>query len=59
VLSSFDERKAQVIELCSFGGLTVAETAEALDVSKETVLRDWKLARAFLFGRFKVPRDAT
>ena len=38
----------QVIELRYFGGLTVEETAEALGVSAQTVLRDWKLARAWL-----------
>ena len=47
-LSAVDERKGQVVELRFFGGLTVEETAAALDVSVETVMRDWKLAKAWL-----------
>ena len=43
-----DERKARVVELRFFGGLSVEETAEVLKVSPETVLRDWRLARAWL-----------
>jgi len=45
-LAAVDHRKAQVVELRFFGGLNVAETAEVLKVSDETVHRDWKLARA-------------
>ena len=47
-LSAVDERKARVIEMRFFGGLTVEETADVLHVSRETVLRDWRLARAWL-----------
>lgn len=47
-LSNVDERKAQVVELRFFGGLTVDETAEVLTVSPETVMRDWRLAKAWL-----------
>jgi RNA polymerase sigma-70 factor, ECF subfamily len=47
-LAEIDSRKARVIELRFFGGLTVEETAEVLGVSPETVLRDWRLARAWL-----------
>jgi RNA polymerase sigma factor (TIGR02999 family) len=47
-LAQMDPRRAQVIELRFFGGLSVEETAEALDVSPQTVMRDWKLARAWL-----------
>jgi len=47
-LARFDLRKAQVIELRFFGGLSVEETAEALGVSPQTVMRDWKLARVWL-----------
>lgn len=43
-----EPRRAQVVELRYFGGLSVEETAEALGVSVQTVLRDWKLARAWL-----------
>ena len=47
-LAKREPRRAQVIELRYFGGLSVEETAEALNVSPQTVLRDWKLARAWL-----------
>ena len=47
-LASVDVRKSAVVELRFFGGLTVEETAAALDVSVETVMRDWKLAKAWL-----------
>jgi RNA polymerase sigma factor (TIGR02999 family) len=47
-LSAIDPRKGQVVELRFFGGLTAAETAEVLKVSPDTVLRDWKLAKAWL-----------
>ena len=43
-----EPRRAQVVELRFFGGLSVEETAEALQVSPQTVMRDWKLARAWL-----------
>src|SRR4051812_42459167 len=44
-LESHDPRKSQVIEMRFFGGLSVEETAEALQVSPETVKRDWRLAK--------------
>ncbi len=47
-LAKFDERKARVIELRFFGGLSVEETAEVLKVSPQTVMRDWRLARSWL-----------
>ena len=47
-LAAMDARKGQVVELRFFGGLTAEETAEVLNVSAETVLRDWKLAKAWL-----------
>src|SRR4030095_670254 len=47
-LSSVDQRKSRVVELRFFGGLSVEETAEVLEVSPQTVMRDWKLARAWL-----------
>jgi RNA polymerase sigma-70 factor (ECF subfamily) len=47
-LARVDARKSQVVELRFFGGLTVEETAEALKVSPETVLRDWRLAKVWL-----------
>jgi RNA polymerase sigma factor (TIGR02999 family) len=47
-LSAVDARKSQVVELRFFGGLTVEETAITLKVSPETVMRDWRLAKAWL-----------
>jgi DNA-directed RNA polymerase specialized sigma subunit len=47
-LAKFDERKSKVIELRFFGGLSVEETASVLNVSVDTVMRDWKLAKAWL-----------
>jgi RNA polymerase sigma-70 factor, ECF subfamily len=47
-LAKIDPRKARVIELRFFVGLTVEETAEVLKVSADTVMRDWRLARAWL-----------
>lgn len=47
-LARQDSRRAQVIELRFFAGLSVEETAEVLRVSPQTVMRDWKLARAWL-----------
>ena len=47
-LSRLDRRRAQVIELRFFGGLSVDETAEVMKVSPQTVMRDWRLARAWL-----------
>ena len=47
-LAQKDPRRVQVIELRFFGGLSVEETAEAHRVSGQTVVRDWKLARARL-----------
>ena len=47
-LAAFDERKGRVIELRFFGGLSVEETAAVLDVSPDTVMRDWRLAKAWL-----------
>jgi RNA polymerase sigma factor (TIGR02999 family) len=54
-LSAFDGRKAQVVEMRFFGGLSVEETAEALNVSVDTVMRDWKLAKAWLLRELKQP----
>ena len=47
-LAKLDPRKAEVVELRFFGGLTVEETAAVLKVSSETVMRDWKMAKAWL-----------
>jgi len=50
-LAQFDARKAQVVEMRFFGGLTEDEIGAALDVSTETVRRDWRLARSWLRRR--------
>jgi RNA polymerase sigma factor (TIGR02999 family) len=47
-LTRIDPRRAQVVELRFFGGLTVEETAEVLNISPQSVMRDWRLARAWL-----------
>ena len=47
-LAAFDERKSRVIELRFFGGLSVEEAASVLKVSPDTVMRDWRLAKAWL-----------
>jgi RNA polymerase sigma factor (TIGR02999 family) len=52
-LAKLDPRKSQVVEMRFFGGLSATETAEVLKVSEDTVLRDWKLARTWLFRELK------
>ena len=52
-LAAVDSRKAQVVEMRFFGGLSVEESAEALHVSVDTVMRDWKLAKAWLLRELK------
>jgi RNA polymerase sigma-70 factor (ECF subfamily) len=47
-LARLDARKVQVVELRFFAGLTVEETAEALDVAPDTVARDWRMSRTWL-----------
>jgi RNA polymerase sigma-70 factor (ECF subfamily) len=47
-LALVDQRKSRVVELRFFGGLSIEETAEVLKVSNETVMRDWRLAKAWL-----------
>jgi RNA polymerase sigma factor (TIGR02999 family) len=59
-LAQFDPRKVQVVELRFFGGLSVEETAEVLSVSPDTVMRDWKLAKAWLLRELRAEtRDET
>ena len=52
-LATFDARMSQVVELRFFGGLTVEETADVLNVSPETVMRDWKTAKAWLLRELR------
>jgi RNA polymerase sigma factor (TIGR02999 family) len=55
-LARLDERKSLVVELRFFGGLSVEETAAVIGVSEETVMRDWKAARAWLTREMKSAR---
>ncbi|MCG8463122.1 MAG: ECF-type sigma factor, partial [Holophagales bacterium] len=48
-LARRDERLCRLVELRFFAGLTVTETAEAMELSERTVKRDWRKARAFLY----------
>jgi RNA polymerase sigma factor (TIGR02999 family) len=48
-LSKIDVRKGRVVELRYFGGLTIEETGAVLRISPETVLRDWRMAKTWLF----------
>ena len=52
-LARFDRRKSQVVELRYFGGLSLEETAEVLEISLMTVRRDWRAAKAWLYRRMK------
>jgi len=52
-LAAVDARKSQVVELRFFGGLTLEETAEALQVSRDTVKRDWKIAKLWLLRELR------
>lgn len=56
-LKQMDPRKARVVELRFFAGLSVEETAEVLRVSSDTVKRDWRLARAWLLAELGDPRN--
>jgi RNA polymerase sigma factor (TIGR02999 family) len=56
-LGKVDPRKARVIELRFFGGLDIEETAAVLEVSPDTVKRDWKLARAWLLAELNEPQE--
>ncbi|HQR34213.1 MAG TPA: sigma-70 family RNA polymerase sigma factor [Blastocatellia bacterium] len=58
-LAKLDPRKARVVELRFFGGLNEAEMAEALQVSPETVRRDWRLAKAWLLRFLEGHADET
>ena len=52
-LAAQDERKSRVVELRFFGGLSIEETAEVLGVCCDTVVRDWKFAKAWLAQEMK------
>jgi RNA polymerase sigma-70 factor, ECF subfamily len=58
-LDSIDARRSRVVELRFFGGLTVEETGEVLKVSAETVMHDWKLAKAWLLRELSATKDTS
>jgi RNA polymerase sigma factor (TIGR02999 family) len=57
-LSRIDARQVQVVEMRFFGGLSVDETAEVLKISPQTVMREWKLARAWLRREMRRGKDS-
>jgi RNA polymerase sigma-70 factor (ECF subfamily) len=52
-LAKLDQRKSRVVELRYFGGLSLEETADVLEISLMTVRRDWRAAKAWLYRRMK------
>ncbi len=56
-LAKFDERKSRIVELRFFGGLSVEETASVVEVSPDTVMRDWQLAKAWLRREMRSERS--
>ncbi len=58
-LAKGDPRKAKVVEMRYFGGMTVPDTAAVLKVSVETITRDWRMARGWLLLRIKQADDSS
>ena len=56
-LAEIDPRKAQIVEMRFFGGMTAEEIAEALGISTETVKRQWRLAKAWLYRELNKEND--
>ena len=56
-LAKIDARKARVVELRFFGGLSAEETAEVLEISEETITRDWRMAKIWLFRELAAKAD--
>ena len=56
-LAEVDLRKSQVVEMRFFGGLSIKEVAEVLEVSEETVMRDWRLAKVWLLRELGTERN--
>ena len=52
-LAAMDQRKARIVDLFLFGGLTADEVAETIGISSSTVNREWRVARAFLQSELK------
>jgi RNA polymerase sigma factor (TIGR02999 family) len=58
-LARLDARQAKLVELRYFGGLENAEIAAVLGISEPTVVRDWRVARAWLFDRLRSPKNSS
>lgn len=58
-LAKIDPRRSQVVELRFFGGLSNPEIAEVLKIAPNTVIRDWNMARAWLYHEMSVPKSVT
>jgi RNA polymerase sigma factor (TIGR02999 family) len=56
-LAELDPRKARIIELRFFGGMSVSETAQFLGISEATALREWLKAKAWLYRELSVPEE--
>lgn len=56
-LASLNARHARIVEMCYFGGLSETEVASVLSVSRSTVTRDWRAARAWLYRRMTTGRQ--
>lgn len=56
-LTQLDERQGKIVELRYFGGLSVEETAEVLNISTATVTREWRIARMWLYNTLKKSRS--
>jgi RNA polymerase sigma-70 factor (ECF subfamily) len=56
-LAAFDPRQERIVELRYFGGLTIDETAEAMGISRATVVREWTIAKAWLRANLSAARD--
>jgi RNA polymerase sigma-70 factor, ECF subfamily len=54
-----DERKARAVEMRFFGGLSVEQSVRALQVSVDTVVRDWKMAKAWLLRHLRQPASGS
>jgi RNA polymerase sigma factor (TIGR02999 family) len=52
-LTTIDQQKARIVELRFFGGLTVSEISEMMEMSPRTVMRHWRMAKAWLYGELK------
>jgi RNA polymerase sigma-70 factor (ECF subfamily) len=57
-LAKLHERQSKVVEMRFFGGLSVEETAEVLAVSPDTVMRDWRAAKAWLYRELRQPLES-